>query len=326
MPTFSRQRIFHRLNEAQNIIFIPDKRIDGDSIGAVLALADYFKRLKKNVCIFVSESLPEKYQFLPGASVCISDFSLIEKEMFDLAVSCDCSDAVYVTDIIHRFPRPPFLINIDHHKTNSYYGDMNLVEEEASAACEVVYRLFRTNQIIPSREAATCLLCGIAFDTTIFSNDGTNARALEAASELVLYGARTQDVIRMIFRNRSIAALRIWGLALERLRTHEGLSFVSTCLTRKDMEENGVTDDEVDGLSDFLNVVVNVQTLFVLRETKDGGIKVSMRTTDRNVANLARMFGGGGHIKAAGFTIPHMQLISHSLTGIWCVVERDRTC
>ena len=97
----------------------------------------------------------------------------------------------------------------------------------------------------------------------------------------------------------------MWGSALERLSVHEETKIVSTCLTRKDIEENGVNDDEIDGLSNFLNLVADTETLIVLRETKDGGVKASMRSRTFDVSAHAKLFGGGGHAKAAGFTIPH---------------------
>jgi len=103
-------------------------------------------------------------------------------------------------------------------------------------------------------------------------------------------------------QSRSVSVLRIWGAALERLRRHPERLIVATFVTRADMEENGVTEDEVDGLSNFLNLVTDADVLFVMRETADGGIKVSMRSTGPDVSRVAKAMGGGGHVKAAGFT------------------------
>jgi phosphoesterase RecJ-like protein len=143
----------------------------------------------------------------------------------------------------------------------------------------------------------------MCFDTSAFTNSATNERVLNSASELILLGARVQDVIRTMFHNRSLGALRVWGAALERLVEHEATKIVCTCLTRKDIEENDVDDDEIDGLSNFLSLVTDTDTLIVLRETSDGGVKASMRSRTHDVSAHAKLFGGGGHAKAAGFTI-----------------------
>ncbi len=320
MAAYTHKLIHDHLLATRRPVLIADERIDGDSLGASLAIADYLKRLGKPVVVIVSSEVPEKYRFLPHIELCTADLSVLSHPDIDLVVSFDCSDGKYVRGLVERMPKRPTVINVDHHATNPLYGDINMVDVHAPATCEVVHQFYVANGIIPSKEAATNLLCGIAFDTTIFFNEGTNSRALDAASDLLLHGARAQDVIRMMFRNRSVAALRIWGTALERLREHEELGSISTCLTRKDLEEAGVTDEEVDGLSDFLNVVVNADTMFVLRETKTGDVKVSMRTSTQNVAAVAKAFGGGGHVKAAGFTVPNAHLVCGK-DGCWKVAE-----
>ncbi|MBI4599211.1 DHH family phosphoesterase [Candidatus Uhrbacteria bacterium] len=322
------QYLFHQMHDrllrAKRVLLIADERIDGDSLGSSLAVADYLHRLGTPFRVLVSGPVPEKYRFLPHADWCTDDPAVLADPHIDLAVSFDCSNEVYVNRLLSQVPHRPFLINVDHHKTNVGYGDLNLVFVEAPATCEVVHQFFDVNRIVPSKQSATVLLCGIAFDTTVFFNDGTNARAFDAASQLVLHGARPHDVIRLLFRNRTVPALRMWGTALERLRRHAESGCVSTCILRRDIEENDVTDDEVDGLSDFLNVVVNAHTLFVLKETREGGIKVSMRTSVYDVARLARAFGGGGHVKAAGFTLRHACLVPGE-GNAWRVASLPRT-
>lgn len=320
MPSYTHKLIHDHLRTARRPVLIADERIDGDSLGASLAIADYLKRLGKPVVVVVSSEVPEKYRFLPHIELCTADLSVLENREIDLVISFDCSDARYIRGLVERIPKRPVVINIDHHATNSLYGDINMVDVHAPATCEVVHQFYVVNGIIPSKEAATNLLCGIAFDTTIFFNEGTNSRALDAASDLLLHGARAQDVIRMMFRNRSVEALHLWGVALERLREHPELGFISTCITRADLDAAGVSEEEVDGLSDFLNVVVNADTMFVLRETKDNAVKVSMRTSTQNVAAVAKAFGGGGHVKAAGFTVPNARLVCGK-DGCWKVAE-----
>ncbi|HLD17527.1 MAG TPA: DHH family phosphoesterase [Patescibacteria group bacterium] len=316
-------QVMKRLQLARHPLLIADYRIDGDCLGSSLALADYLKQIGSRPCVFVSGPIPEKYRFLPLSETCVFDPDILTDSTIDLAVALDCSDASYVQSVLRSVPQRPFLINIDHHATNPLYGDLNMVDPEAPGVCEIVHQLFTDARILPSPEVATCLFCGIAFDTTAFFNEMTNHRAFLAASELIRRGARVRDIIRMLFCHRSLEALKVWGLALERLRQHPTLGIVSTCLCRRELEEYGVVDDDVDGLSNFLNMVLGVDTLVVLRETAEGGVKASLRTRTHDVASLARSVGGGGHVRAAGFSLPRSRLVCPE-NGLWRIEAADK--
>ncbi|NBS41211.1 hypothetical protein EBS80_00945 [bacterium] len=321
MESYTHRKIHELLIAAKRPVFVADERIDGDSLGSSLAVADYLKGRGVRVPVFVSEAIPGKYQFLPNVELCTTDIGIFDDPAIDLVVSFDCSDASYVAKLVDRIPSRPQVVNIDHHATNARYGHVNQVVVASPATAEVVYRFFHENDIVPSRDAATCLITGICFDTTVFSNAGTNQRAFEAASDLLMGGARIQDAIRNLYQNRSVNVLRAWGTALERLRKHPTQAVVSTYLTRADIEDNGATHDEIEGLSNFLNLVTEADMLFVMRETEDGGVKVSMRSTGPDVSKIAKALGGGGHTKAAGFTIPGGQMTCDD-AGCTALVER----
>lgn len=303
METTVARQIFDLLRSAKKPVLISDKRIDGDSMGSSLAVLEYLRCLGKETVVYVPSEVPEQYRFLPNAERCTFDPAIFNDPEIDLVVSFDCSEAAYIQGLMKLIPGRPTLVNIDHHATNARYGDVNLVVVGSPATAEVVHAFFKVNDVVLSRDAATCLLAGLCFDTTIFTNGGTDERAFQAASELLLRGGRIQDVIQALFRNRTVGALRLWGMALERLEKHEPLGVLSTYLTRADLDGTGVTDDEADGLSDFLNLVTDAHTLVVMRETKDKGVKASMRSTKYDVSAVAKSLGGGGHVKAAGFSV-----------------------
>jgi len=303
MESYTHKRIHELLLKARKPLFISDERIDGDSLGSSLALADFMKGIGKRVAVYVPEPVPEKYRFLPRVDQCTDDKQVFEDGEVDLVVMFDCSDGEYIRSLTAVLPGKPTVINIDHHNTNPRYGDVNQVVVASPATAEVVYQFYRVNNLIPSKDAATCLLTGICFDTTAFSNSGTNERALVASSDLIMYGARIHDIIRHMFSSRSVDALRVWGEALERLERHEGSGLVCTYITRADMERHGVSEDEIEGLSNFLNLVVDAETMIVLREAADGSVKASMRSLSKDVSAVAKAMGGGGHRLAAGFTL-----------------------
>lgn len=318
MVNLVHKQIHQELLRSSHPIFISDERVDGDSLGSALAVVDYLKGLGKYPLVYVSEPVPAQYHHLPHLDRCTEDLSVFENQDIDLVVVFDCSDEKYVQRLVDLIPNKPLVINIDHHKTNTRYGDVNQVIVGAPATAQVVHQFFEANQILPSRDAATCLLMGICFDTGAFTNAGTNDDSLEIASSLVLLGGRIHDVIRSLFKNRSLTALRVWGLALERLHENELFDGLVTCITRKDIDEHGVEDDEIDGLSNFLSLVTDTEFLAVMRETKEGHVKVSMRSSTRDVAMIARQQGGGGHQRAAGYTIENSKLVC-SDNGCWRV-------
>ena len=214
METTVARQIFDLLRTAKKPVLISDKRIDGDSMGSSLAVLEYLKTLGKETQVYVPSEVPEKYRFLPNAERGTFDRAIFNDPEIDLVVSFDCSEAAYIQELMKLIPGRPTLVNIDHHATNARYGDVNLVVVGSPATAEVVHAFFRVNDVVPSRDAATCLLAGLCFDTTIFTNGGTDERAFAAASDLLLRGGRIQDVIRALFRNRTVDALRLWGVAL----------------------------------------------------------------------------------------------------------------
>ena len=323
MESLLHRQIHDKLLAAQRLLFIIDERIDGDSLGSALGMADYALHLGKEVVVYTSDPIPSQYRHFPHIDLCHSDPTVCQRKDFDLIMTFDCSDGEYVRRLLETHFHRPFLINIDHHVTNPNYGDLNQVVVVSPATAEVVYQFFKTNDIVPSKEAATALFCGIAFDTTMFTNEGTNARALDAAADLLMWGARVQAVFQMMFSSRSVAVLRVWGAALERLHEHPDYGFLITFLTRSDLSAPGITDEEIKGLTDFLNIVTRVETLCVLQETKEGGIKASMRSSAHDVAAIAQAFGGGGHRKAAGFRIPNAHIVRDATYG-WRVEERKQ--
>ncbi|MBI5793761.1 DHH family phosphoesterase [Candidatus Uhrbacteria bacterium] len=305
MEAFIHRHIHDLLTNATRPVFICDERIDGDSLGSSLALAHYLKGRGVPVPVFISEAVPEPYRFLPGIEQTTTDVDVFQDPAVDIVVVFDCSDADFVRGLMEPMSHPPTLVNIDHHATNPRYGDVNQVIVEAPATAQVVHQFFVENQIVPSRDIATCLLTGICFDTTVFSNAATGERALNAASELMICGGRIQDVIRHIYQSRSVSALRIWGEALSRLTTHTPSGAVFTFMTHDDLKQSGLGSDEVDGLSNFLQLVVDAHTLFVIKEREKGELKVSIRSSVHDVSRVAKAFGGGGHHKAAGFVAPN---------------------
>ncbi|TAK04296.1 hypothetical protein EPO34_04125 [Patescibacteria group bacterium] len=299
MEAFVHQRIHDTLKAAKKPLLVCDARIDGDSLGSALAVADWLMKEGKSPRVFVVTPVPESYRFLPHLERTTSDQSVFADVQLDAIAFFDCSRQEFAAELLKPVPGRPAIINIDHHSTNPRYGDVNQVLTDAPATAEVVHRFFKENGIVPSKEAALCLLAGIYFDTTAFSNGATCERAFLSAAELVRCGGKPKDVIRALMYNRPMSALRAWGTALERLRELPGTGWVVTHVTLADLAAHGATDDDLQEFSTFLAMMIDAPTVAVLQEAP-GMVKVSMRSHGSDVSAVARRFGGGGHVKAAG--------------------------
>jgi len=300
------QKIKTAIGKAEKILIITHQKPDGDGLGAISAMACYLSFLKKDYQLFCVDPVPESNQFLPLIHQLTTDQSVF-KQKFDLVIILDSGDLKYagIDELIKGFGRQYTLINIDHHITNRGYGDLNLVLADKSSVSEIIYDLFRFWQFSITKEVATALLNGIIFDTGTFSNSATCLSALEAASHLLNLGARHKEITESQLRNKSLGLLKLWGRAFERLTYNKEYDLVFTVVTQKDIEECQAPQEGVEGISNFLNDLSGAKIAMVLKEAPDGKVKGSLRTThdDVDVSKLAKIWGGGGHQKAAGFSI-----------------------
>lgn len=297
------KRVYDLAISAKRILLISDGKPDGDSIGSTTGMYNWLKSIGKETNIFSIESIPSSLRFLDGVDQISSD-PIIFKQPYDLVLTFDASDPVRsgITAYLPTTPKGFTLAVFDHHTTNPRYGDLNVIDISACSTCEIVYRFFKVNKITINPRSATSLLTGIFTDTSSFSNSGTTQIGIEASSELLKSGARFNEILRHLFRNRSIEALKLWGKALERLYHNKTWNIVTTFFTLEDIKHIPNGAELVEGLSNFLNAICGeADTMLVLRELPDQKIKGSLRSVSRDISKLAQQFGGGGHKKAAGF-------------------------
>jgi phosphoesterase RecJ-like protein len=219
----------------------------------------------------------------------------------------------------HKAP----LVVFDHHATNPLYGTINVVEPKAASSADVVWRFIKSTGWSVSADAAQCFLTGICTDTVLFSTSNTTVAAVEASAELVALGANLKTIVRHTIMNKSIPALKLWGLAMERLFFDQELDAVATAITQDDLKRYNGSDDDIAGISGFIHAMLegNQEVVVVYRETDDGAVKGSMRSRGRDVAALAEQkYGGGGHKLAAGFKIPNARLVEKE--GRWVVEKK----
>ncbi|HVW66770.1 MAG TPA: bifunctional oligoribonuclease/PAP phosphatase NrnA [Candidatus Peribacteraceae bacterium] len=239
--------------------------------------------------------------------------SLSEGESkYDLLVIVDTADLALLgslyTEHVDLFADVPIL-NIDHHISNTNYGQLQMIDPTAASATEVLYNWFLQvpqfrDKITP--DLATLLLTGLITDTRSFQNPNTTPRSLEVAAELLEKGARQQEIIQHIYKTKPLSTLKIWGRALNHIQVDPQSRIVWSSISKEDLAEMEATSKETHGILDELISTIPDADVYVLfTEMEDGGLKASMRSTAAiDVSQLAaRTYGGGGHARASGFRV-----------------------
>lgn len=296
------------LKQADRVLIVTHQRPDGDALGSALSVSKYCDDLNTPNDIFCVHAAPEYFSYLPNVKHIQTDPSLIIDGDHTVLITLDSGDLVYAGVHEHigkRQKDPHTIINIDHHPTNTHYGDINIVDPDSSSTAELLYHFFQHTGHNIDHQSATCLLTGIITDTGGFSNLATTSSSLTVASDLLSRGARIWDIQTRTLKNKPINALKVWGAALSRLRRHPS-GIITTVLTQEDLQKNNAGAEHIEGMANFLNSLEDAKAVALISEVEPGRIKVSLRTTqdDVDVSKLARLFGGGGHVKAAGFSFP----------------------
>lgn len=295
------------LHSAKRVLLVSDGRPDGDSLGSTTATFQWLRRDFPH--IFLRAFCREQ---TPPSLLCLDEILSIEQDAalfsqpWDLIILHDAGDLLHakIDDLLPQTPGGYTLVDIDHHPTNPRYGTINIVQTDACATTQVLYRCFIENNITIHAGIASSLLGGLLTDTGAFSNSGTNADSLAMAAHLMQLGARYQEILRSTFARHSLEGLHLQGKAFSRLKKHPTINAATTYIQLKDYA--GLKDEEAtSGISNTLNTICgDSEMLLVLKETDEGTINGSFRSSGRDISRFCHAFGGGGHKKAAGFSVP----------------------
>ncbi|MCK5416362.1 bifunctional oligoribonuclease/PAP phosphatase NrnA [Candidatus Parcubacteria bacterium] len=298
---------YNQIQKAKNILLVTHNRPDGDALASTGAVAEYLTNIKKNWSAFCLDKPPYQFNFLAHVEKIIYDRNEINFNTFDLIIALDCgslSRTNLVEEIKNRTEKQIF-IEFDHHPKIDDYSNIEIRNPQSSSAAEVLYHFFKINKIKINKEIANCILTGILTDTGNFLFPSTTDQTIKIASEMMIDGAKFPMIIENTWRNKSVDAMKIWGTAINNLKINQKYNFAYSILTKDDIKNQKVTEEELEGIPEFLSNLYGVAGLVLLREQKDGKIKGSLRTShpDIDVSKIAKNLGGGGHKKASGFTI-----------------------
>ncbi len=306
MHRISRQ-IYNQIKQSNNILLIPHKNPDGDALGSLTAFIQFLRSIDKKYSAGCATEIPDNLKVLPHSEKIIENRLEWNNAGHDLIIFFDTGDLrrAGIDEQINKMAGRPIMINFDHHAANELYGDYNMVAPELSSTTEVLYNFFRHNNINIDACMSTCLLTGLISDTDFFTNSSASISSLNIASRLIAAGGNSRAIKELMFMDKSIDALKLWGLALSRLKKHQQIDIVYTYLTLEDLIKYNVSEAASEGVANFMNNINEGKMNLILKEMPDNKIKGSFRTTrnDVDAAAIAKQLGGGGHQKAAGFTI-----------------------
>jgi len=291
------------LEGSNDLIFTIDTRSTGED----LRLGHKKLIDKHQVMIIVS---PKEGTLLPD------DVTITRsRPKYDLVVMLDCADQKRIGSVLEQYPDLLYevpTVSIDHHPTNSYFAKVNWVDLTATSTAEILHSLIEAlgrNDTLLDESIATCLLTGITTDTGSFRHSNTTPKALTVAAQLVAAGAKQQEIIERLFKTKTLAMLKLWGRILSNLQDNTQYGFAWATIREREIKEVADADKVSKGelMDEILQNVNDEEIDFVLLlSEKEERVNGSVRSVKQgyNVAEIAKLFGGGGHLAAAGFSVP----------------------
>ncbi|MEY2525790.1 MAG: bifunctional oligoribonuclease and phosphatase NrnA [Verrucomicrobiota bacterium] len=291
------------MREHQKVAILSHVRPDGDALGSQLALALSLEKLGKTVRVWNEDGMLEKYSFLPRAELLTKPPSA--KEDVDLVVALDTAVQTRLGTTLDALGSSKMMINIDHHPSNPGYGDLVYIDPVAPATGQILFELFKDQELPMTQEIAENLYVAISTDTGSFQYPNTTARTFEIAAELTRAGVDVGRVSQLLYENYPRRRIELLRELLGTMRFEAKGCVASFSLSLETANRLGVLPEDNEGLIDHLRAIQGVIVAVFFEELPEGKVRVSMRSKSdsADVCAICMKFGGGGHTRAAGARI-----------------------
>ncbi len=303
-------KIIQHLKHSDHILIASHTNPDGDAIGSSLAIGLALEGLGKKVTFYAESPIPAVYRFLPEIDRMTDKIEA--NNPFDTAIILDCGDISRVGDAVSMIQQIPTIINIDHHITNTKFGNYSLIETSACATAEIVYRLIKKMKAPIDKTIAMSLYTGIMTDTGSFRFSNTNRDSFAICEEMVAIGVNPYRIAQQVYGTYSLGRIKLLNRAIDSIEISENGKLSVMTITKEMFDETNTKPDDIDGLINYAKRIEDVKVAALIFEQwknnrKDGARKtyhVSLRSEETvDVGAIATFFGGGGHTNAAGFSI-----------------------
>lgn len=293
---------------AKKIVILTHESPDGDAIGSSMAFFLALKNLGKDVDVIIPE-MPKTFNFLPGIDEVKKDSDI---EKYDLAIALDCADIKRLNGFSKFFENARKTIVIDHHSGNTMFGQYNYVNPVAPACAQILSIIFDYFGVEITNEIGTCLIAGIITDTGGFKYSNVTSDTFDFAARLLDNGVNISEIYERVMQTVTLSRFNLTKIAIDRLELLEDGKIAFTYITMEDEKSVNAEIGDHEGIVEQGRSIEGVLVSVFLRETEQG-FRVSLRANNSyniNVADICMIFGGGGHIRAAGCLLPYSLEIS----------------
>jgi bifunctional oligoribonuclease and PAP phosphatase NrnA len=289
--------IQRQLKQARRVLVITHQRPDGDAIGSLMAMGLALINTGKEVQMVLKEGIPDNFRFLDGSELVVTE----PMGKIDYIVVVDSAEIERTDTDLNGYNKPD--LNIDHHKTNTYFGKINLVESNAVATAEILTKYMPEFGFRINKPIANALLTGIVTDTIGFRTRNMSPQVFRMVADLMDLGGELTDIYYKTIVEQSIASARYWGAGLSKIMLEDGLVWTTLSLAERDSAGYLARDDA--DLVKILSAIEGAKVALILTEQTGGYVKISWRLcgseeSELDVSEIAQKFGGGGHKAAAG--------------------------
>ena len=292
------------IKSSKNILIISHVNPDGDTLGSMCGLySAILENFKKKCDMMAVSKVPEVYSYMPHLRDVKNVEEFDKSREYDLVINVDVAAIDRICDGKILFDKAKYTVNIDHHKTNIAYADLNYINPDASSTGEVLFYCIKKMGWKINLDTAICLYTALLTDTGSFRYDNTKPSTFEAASKLVEIGVNPSDIYKKVYESDSKTLVMFQAHCVGKAKFLDDDKIAYTTVYKKDMEQFSAGDDCMEGLTEKLRAIETTRVAFVAKEMKAGGTKFSMRSKFADVAQICEVFGGGGHKYAAGCTI-----------------------
>ena len=290
------REIAEKLKEVESATIFCHMRPDGDTLGAALGLQGLFKALGKRAEVVCESKIPSKFLFLDG----MNEIGVHPQLNAQALIAVDCSDEARLGALAETFLKSKKLkFNLDHHISNTRYGDYCFVQERA-ATCEIIADLADEWGVAPDRHTADCLMLGVSSDSGNFAHRNVTESTFLTAAKLTRCGADIHTIQYNMFKKQSRERALLFGRTMSKIRYFYENRIAVIIVSAESLGRSGATADMTEGFIDFPLSIDGVEVAACLLETKPNVFKISLRSKGRaDVNKIAAVYGGGGHILAS---------------------------
>jgi phosphoesterase RecJ-like protein len=301
VKTASLKTLCQELKKGKRFLVCSHIEPEGDTGGAALALNSLLRRLGKKSWVICDDPVPEQISFLGNHVEWHQTNHFKRFKDIDTFVIVDAPSLQRAGQIWNQLPPHTRVINIDHHVSNEFFGDVNYVDVKSAACGEIIYDVFKAFKMRPNKEEAIYLYIAISTDTGSFRYSNTTVRTHRLISELIASGLDVADLNDRLYSIYNPARLKLYSMLLNEVKVNAKKKIGWSILRNRFFKQTHTTPNDANGFIDFLKYLKGVKAVFLVIETRPQACKVSFRSKGSfNVNRIAQHFGGGGHKKASG--------------------------